>query len=99
MSRSLMYSKPASISSVSSFSLWATLHVKLSVVCSHRACSRFMYICVQDTSLCPSMVLTCIMSFVLWYSVVAFQCRKVWNVIFVSLGLLSLWARSLRCVE
>ncbi len=32
------------------------------------------------------------MSFVLWYSIVAFQCLKVWRVIFKSLGLLSFTA-------
>ena len=41
-------------------------------------------------SLCPSMVFTWIMSLVLWYSIVAFQCRKVWKCICFSLGLFSL---------
>ena len=39
------------------------------------------------TVLCPNILLTYSMSFVLWYSVVAFQCLKVWNVILVSLSL------------
>lgn len=46
--------------------------------------------------LCPSTVFTCMMSFVLWYSVVPFQCRKVWKWICLSLGLLSLVAVFLR---
>lgn len=48
--------------------------------------------------LCPSVICTCTMSFVVWYSIVPFQCRKVWNVIFRILGLLSLTARAFRCV-
>ena len=46
--------------------------------------------------LCPKMVFTWIMSFVLWYSVVPFQCRKVWNDMLLSLGLFSLVAVLLR---
>ena len=36
-------------------------------------------------------------SLVLWYSIVAFQWRSVWNVICCSLGLPNLWAKRLRC--
>ena len=39
--------------------------------------------------LCPSIVFTWIMSLVLWYSIVPFQCLNVCSVIFLSLGLLS----------
>lgn len=46
--------------------------------------------------LCPSSCFTWIMSFVLWYSVVAFQCRKVWKVILFSRGFFSLVAVLLR---
>ena len=41
-------------------------------------------------SRCPSISIMCKMSLVLLYSVVAFQCRKVWNVIFLNLGFFSL---------
>ena len=37
------------------------------------------------------------MSFVLWYSIVAFQCLKVWKWICISLGFCSLRARLARC--
>jgi hypothetical protein len=37
----------------------------------------FMYIIVLLMFLCPSIFLTWIMSLVLWYSIVAFQCRNV----------------------
>jgi hypothetical protein len=42
---------------------------------------------VQFIVLCPSIRLTWMMSFVLWYSIVAFQCLKVWSVIFIKFGL------------
>jgi len=42
----------------------------------------------------PSGFRTCRMSFVLWYSIVAFQRRKVWNVIHASRGFLVLAAKS-----
>ena len=46
----------------------------------------FMYFMVDLMSLCPRIDATCRMSLVLWYSVVPFQCRKVWKVILCSLG-------------
>ena len=91
-----MYSKPVSISCVASVTLLAVLQVHSSVVVKYKACSMFMYIIVLSMSLCPKMVFTWIMSLVLWYSIVAFQCRKVWKWIFLSLGLLSLRAVLLR---
>lgn len=84
-----MCSNPASISSASSCSLWAILQVKCSLVCRNMADSRVMYIMVLLMLLCPNICLTCMMSLVLWYSVVAFQCLNVWNVMCISLGLLS----------
>ena len=47
-------------------------------------------------SLCPKIDATCMMSLVLWYSVVPFQCLKVWKVIFCSRGLtnfIAVWFR------
>lgn len=38
------------------------------------------------------------MSLVLWYSMVAFQCRNVWNVMRSSLGFPNLWAVLWRCL-
>jgi len=46
--------------------------------------------------LCPKTVLTWIMSLVLWYSIVPFQCLNVWKCIPFSLGLFSLVAVLLR---
>ncbi len=40
-------------------------------------------------SLCPKTDATCMMSLVLWYSVVPFQCLKEWKVIFFSRGFAS----------
>lgn len=80
----------------SSCSLWATLDMNLSFGCRNNACSRLMYIIVESMSLCPSMDLTCRMSFLSWYSMVPFQCRNVWKVICWSLGLLSFVAAVLR---
>jgi len=54
--------------------------------------SMCMYVIVFLMLLCPSSRMTWIMSLVLWYSIVPFQWRKVWNVIFLSLGLFSLAA-------
>lgn len=86
---SVTYSNPHSISWVSSCSLCVILHVHSSDCVRNIACSRFMYIMVDDMFLCPSMVFTWIMSLVLWYSVVPFQCLKVCGCICRSLGLLS----------
>ena len=46
--------------------------------------------------LCPSTVLTWMMSLVLWYSIVALKCRNVCRWIALSLGLLSFTAVLLR---
>ena len=83
---------PCSISGIASSIVFATLHIKLSVSVRNSACSKFMYIMVHSMFLCPKTYFTCIMSFVMWYSIVAFQCRKVWKCICFSLGLLSLVA-------
>ena len=47
--------------------------------------------------LCPNIILTCQVSFVLCCSVVAFQCLKVWKCIFSKLGFASCCAFLLRC--
>jgi hypothetical protein len=49
--------------------------------------------------LCPKTCFTCMMSLVLWYSIVPFQCLNVWNDIFSILGLWSFWLACLRCVS
>ena len=72
------------MSCVSSFMLCDTLVSHSSVFAKNVACSKFMYIIVLVIDLCPKMYLTCMMSLVLWYSVVPFQCLKVWNDIFLS---------------
>ena len=77
---------PASMALVSSFMLWVTIVVHSSVSCRNRACSMLMYIIVLLMSLCPKMAFTWMMSLVLWYSIVPFQCRSVWNDIFCILG-------------
>jgi len=84
------------ISSVSSCSLCATLHMKLSVSCSHRAQAVFSYMTVDVICLCPSIFWTWRRSLVSWYSIVPFQCLRVWNPIFWSLALLSFSASCLR---
>ena len=48
---------------------------------------------------CPRICLTCRMSLVRWYSIVAFQCLKVWKWIWSSLGFFSLFAIFLRWRE
>ena len=73
--------------------------MKLSFVSRYSAFSRFMYIMVDVIDLCPRTAFTCIMSFVLWYSIVPFQWRSVWNEISFRRGLLSFWASALRCVS
>ncbi len=87
------------MSSVSSCSLWATLHVKFSFVCRNSADSRLMYIIVDMTDLCPSICLTCRMSFVAWYSIVPFQWRSVWKLICKSRGLLKRVASCFRFLQ
>jgi len=94
---SSIFSNPASISCAISCIVLAVLHVNWSFCSRNRACSRLMYIIVLSMLLCPKTVLTWIMSLVLWYSVVPFQCRKVWKWICFSLGLLSFLAVVLRC--
>jgi len=86
---SAMYSNPTSISAFASSVLVAVLHVHSSDVDRYIADSMFMYIIVLSICLCPKIVFTWIMSLVLWYSVVPFQCRNVWKDILFSLGLLS----------
>jgi len=90
---------PASMSSASSCSLWATLHVKSSFSARNMACSMFMYIMVLLMFLCPKTCLTCMMSLVLWYSIVPFQCRNVWNDILWIRGFWSFWAVAFRCAS
>jgi len=51
------------------------------------------------TLLCPSKFFTCTMSLVLWYSIVAFQCLKVWNVILCILGFCSFLLAVFRCTQ
>ena len=80
------------MSLAASSALWAILLVHSLFVVRNNACSRFMYIIVFSMLRCPSMVLTCIMSLVLWYSIVAFQCLNVWKCICSSLGLFSFLA-------
>ena len=58
-----------------------------------------MYVIVDLMSLCPSTVFTWMMSLVLWYSIVPFQCLSVWNDICVSLWLFRFCASALRCVH
>ena len=82
----MTYSKPVSISCVSWVMFVAALQFHSSVWLRNVACSMLMYIMVLSMLLCPSTVLTWITSLVLWYSIVAFQCRKVWKVIFFILG-------------
>jgi len=65
-----MYSNPVSISCVASVMLCATFTVYWSSWFVNMADSRFMYIMVLSIFLCPNMVLTCMMSLVLWYSIV-----------------------------
>ena len=81
--------KPDSISFIASSGVFATLQVNSSFCSRNSAFSRLMYIMVDDMFLCPSMVFTCMMSLVLWYSVVPFQCLKVCGCICRSLGLLN----------
>jgi len=81
--------KPVSISFIASSGVLATLHVHSSFCSRYSAFSRLMYSIVDAMFLCPNTVLTCMMSLVLWYSVVPFQCRKVCGCICRSLGLLS----------
>jgi len=92
LSISVMYWKPASISCVASCIVVAVLHVHSSVSLRNVACSMLMYIIVLVMSLCPNICFTWIMSLVLWYSIVAFQCLNVWKDICLILGLFSLFA-------
>jgi len=94
---SVMYSKPASMSCVASLMFVAVLHVHWSVCSRNSACSMLMYIIVLLMFLCPKKYLTCMMSLVLWYSIVAFQCRKVWKDIFSILGFCSFWLAIFLC--
>jgi len=87
---------PASISFMASSVVFTALLVHSHSSLRNIACSRLMYIIVLWMFLCPSTVLTWIMSFVLWYSIVPFQCLNVWKCMFRSLGLLSFLAVFLR---
>ena len=71
------YSKPVSMSWHAWVAFWATLLVHSSVPVRNIADSMLMYTIVETMLLCPSMIFTWIMSLVLWYSIVAFQCLNV----------------------
>jgi len=90
---------PVSMSVISSASLCATLHMKLSFVSSHKAWAVFSYITVDSMLLCPRIFCTWRRSPVSWYNIVPFQWRSVWNPIFAIRGLLSFSANFLRCVS
>jgi len=77
LSMSVMYSNPASIKSVASLMLLAILHVHSSDWLVKVDCSMLMYVIVDSMLLCPSIVFTWMMSLVLWYSIVPFQCLNV----------------------
>ena len=96
---SVTYSNPASISAVASVTLLAVLHVHWSFSVRKSAFSMLMYIMVLLMFLCPRRVFTWMMSLVLWYSIVAFQCRNVWNVILSILWFWSFFAVVCRCAE
>ena len=89
---SVTYSNPASNSCVDSVMLWLTLTVHWSFCSRNSVCSRLMYIIVFSMLLCPSMCCMCMMSLVLWYSIVAFQCLNVWKCILFRRGLFSFLA-------
>jgi hypothetical protein len=74
---SVTYSNPVSISFMACSGVSATLHVHSSFSVRNMACSMFMYVIVLVMSLCPSICLTWMMSLVLWYSIVPFQCLNV----------------------
>jgi hypothetical protein len=78
--------KFASINCPSSSKLWLTLCVHSSVSAKYNACSMFMYIMVLSIFLCPKTYFTCMMSLVLWYSIVPLKCLSVWNDICFSLS-------------
>jgi len=93
------YSNPASMSWHACVVFWATLLVHWSVCSRNSDCSMLMYVMVDVIDLCPSIVFTWMMSLVLWYSIVAFQCLNVWKVILCILGFCSFWAAVFRCVS
>lgn len=78
---------PASIRLTASSGVLAILHVHSSVSAKNVACSMLMYIIVDSMLLCPKTYFTCMMSFVLWYSIVPLKCLNVWNVMFLRRGL------------
>ena len=49
--------------------------------------------------LCPMILITCCISLVIAYSIVAFQCRNVWKVIFLTLSFFSLAAILALCIR
>ena len=77
--------KFASISLHASSGVLAILLVYSSVSAKNVACSMFMYIIVHSIVLCPKTCFTCMMSLVLWYSIVPFQCLRVWKDILIIL--------------
>ena len=83
------YSKPSSTSSQVSWTVLATLETYSSFPKS----ISWVYLSVLLMFLWPRILMTCRMSLVLAYSVVAFQCLKVWKVIWSSLGFWSFRAR------
>lgn len=89
---SVMYSKPVSINCMASCSVLAVLQLYSSVVLKNVACSMLMYMSVQLIVLCPKTYFTCMMSFVLWYSIVPLKCLNVCSVILCILGLFSFLA-------
>ena len=93
LSKSQMYSNPTSTSPWISLGVFATLQVNSS---SFLYSISFVYNSVFLMFLCPSNRITWSMSLVLWYSVVAFQCRRVWKVICGILGFPKLWVALFR---
>ena len=94
LSMVVTYSNPASISCEASLIVEAALQPYSSSLNA----TRCVYISVFSIFLCPSNLMTCKMSFVLAYSVVAFQCLKVCRWIWRSLGFPSLCASFMRCL-
>ena len=89
---SVMYSNPVSIRFIASLVVLAVLHVYSSDSVRNIDASMLIYFIVLLISLCPKIFFTLIMSLVLWYSIVAFQCLNVCSLIWFILGLESLSA-------
>jgi len=86
---SVTYWNPFSIRFVASLMLFAVLQWYWSFGKVSRSC---VYLSVVLRSLCPKSFFTCSRSLVLWYSVVANQCRKSYNLIVWIAGSLSFFA-------